>query len=169
MEVSDATRNDTWGLLLDLERQVRYYLRLADRYTLTYRTIRYGLLVGILLEAAVVYFSAGQPLLLWTIGGLGAALLGFATIFDAVTNYAETSSVLRLTAELCDEIKVEAERLWRDIESGRVEDADAEERYNGIVNRWSLATSRVKLEVHHPDNVKAAKEAYEVLASRYAK
>ena len=35
--VSDATRNDTWDMMLDLERQVRYYLRLADRYMLRYR------------------------------------------------------------------------------------------------------------------------------------
>ena len=168
-QVSDATRNDAWELLLDLERQTRYYGRLADRYSLRYRIIRYLLLLGVLAEGAAVYFLAGHPPLLWGVGGLGFLALGFITVFDAVTNYAETSARLRSASGLCDEIKIEGEALWRDIESHRLADAQAETRYRQIVNRWSLAAAGVGLETHDHDNVEAAKQAYEAISSRYAR
>ena len=109
--VSEHTRNDTWELMLDLERQVRYYGSLADRYALRYRVIRYLLLLGIVAEGMIVYFTADHAALLWTLGGIGAFLLGFLTIFDAVTNYAEVSALLRVTSTLCDDLKAKTERL----------------------------------------------------------
>ena len=57
MTVSDLTRNDVWEMMLDLERQVRYYGTLADRYGLRYRTIRYLLLLGVLAEGGIFHFS----------------------------------------------------------------------------------------------------------------
>ena len=168
--VSDVTRNDTWEMMLDLERQVRYYGRLADNYSMRYRTIRYLLLFGILAEGAAVYFLSGQDsLLLWGTAGLGAFVLGFITVFDAATNYAETAAYLKTAHLLCDELKTEVERLWRDIESDRVQDEGAEERYSGIMGRWLMATRMTTLEVHDHDNARAAREAYEIVKSRYAR
>ena len=141
--VSDATRNDTWEMLLYLEHQVRCYGKPADRHSLRYRCIRYFLLFGIILEGAAVYFLATQPVLLWAVAGPGAAALGFATLLDASTNYAQTAATLRTTAMVCDDLKVEAEELWRDIEACRVQDEAAQERYNSILERWSRATQRV--------------------------
>ena len=168
--VSDATRNDTWEMILDLERQVRYYGKLAGDYSMRYRTIRYFLLFGVLAEGAAVYFLSGQdPLLLWGTAGLGAFTLGFITVFDAVTNYAETAAYLKAAHLLCDELKTEAERLWRDIESDRVQDEEADERYTGIMDHWLIATRLTKLEVHDHDNMRATREAYEIVTSRYAR
>ena len=168
--VSNPTRNDTWEMMLDLERQVRYYLRLADRYMMWYRVIRFLLLFGILAEGAAVYFlTKAPPALLWSIAGTGGLVLGFITVFDAVTNYAEKAANLRATHLICDDLKVEAERLWRDIESDRIQDKEAEERYSEITDRWLQATRMITLEVHHHDNIQAAKEAYEMTQSRYAR
>ena len=62
MRVSDATRSDTWEMLLDLERQVRYYLKLADRYMLWHRAFRIILLAGIIGQGTAAYFlAAGAP------------------------------------------------------------------------------------------------------------
>ena len=168
--VSDATRNDTWEMLLDLERQVRYYLRLADRYTLWHRGLRFLLLVGILLEGMAVYFLAAKdPELLWGVAGAGAALLGGGTIFDAMAGYAEKAASLRAVHLMCDDLKIEAERLWSDIEAGRVQDVQAAERYSAIVDRWSKATRMTTVELHENDNVKAAREAAEIMGARYAR
>ena len=167
--VSEHTRNDTWELMLDLERQVRYYGTLADRYTLRYRVIRYLLLLGIVAEGVIVYFTAGSPMLLWSLAGIGAFLLGFLAIFDAVTNYAEVSALLRVTSTLCDGLKTEAERLWRDIESQRISDLESEKRYTGIVDLWFRATVQSTLERHDHDNKKAAEEAYQAVSSRYGR
>ena len=168
MNVSDATRNDTWQMMLDLERQVRYYSKIADRYSLRYRAIRYLLLLGIVVEGAIVYFLQGETVLLWTLGGLGAFILGFLTVFDAATNYAETSAALRTVSMLCDDLKAEAERLWHDVEAGRVDDLKAEERLTTLVDRWFRATQRVNLETHNHDNSQAAKDAYKIVVERYA-
>ena len=168
MTVSDLTRNDVWEMMLDLERQVRYYGTLADRYGLRYRTIRYLLLLGVLAEGGIFHLFSSSPWLLLGIGGMVALALGFVTVFDAVTNYAETSASLRTTSLLCDDLKAEAERLWRDIEANRIDDDGAEALYSKLMDRWIRWTQRVTLELHHHDNVKAAKEAYEVVASHYA-
>ena len=168
MHVSDPTRNDTWQMLLDLERQVRYYGKLADRYSLRYRAIRYLLLLGIVAEGAIVYFFQVQTVLLWTFGGLGAFILGFLTVFDAATNYAQVSADLRTMSVLCDDLKTETERLWRDIEAARTDDLQAEQRFNTLVDRWIRATQRINLEIHDHDNKQAARDAYKTVVERYA-
>lgn len=169
--VSDPTRNDTWEMLVDLERHVRYYLKLADRYMLWYRAIRYFMLFGILAEGALIYFLSGTPeSILWLLAGIGGFLLGFITVFDAVTNYAQKAANCQATHLLCDGIKMEAERLWRDIESYRIGDGDAEMRYSELVNRWSQATLMTTLlEAHDHDNIQSAKEASQMVENRYAR
>ena len=169
MNVSDATRNDTWHMILDLERQVRYYGKLADRHALRYRAIRYLLLLGIVVEGAIVYFLQGETVPLWTLGGLGAFILGFLTVFDATTNYAETSAALRTVSMLCDDMKAEAERLWRDIEAEQVDDPRAEERLSTLVDRWFRATQQINVATHNHDNKQAAKDAYKIVVERYAR
>ena len=166
--VSDAVRNEVWGLLCDLERNVRYYGTLADRYRLRYRGIRYFLLLGVLAAGFIFYLLSGSPLAALVAGGLLAFLLGFLTVFDAVTNYAEVAAELRLASERCKELGVIAARLWRDVETGRVSDADAEERLLGIVDQWFSAARMVSLEVHEHENERAAIAAHRVVADRYA-
>ena len=57
--VSGITRDDTWELMLDLERELRYYSKLRDRYSKWYKVIRYLLLFGIVTEGMIIYFLAG--------------------------------------------------------------------------------------------------------------
>lgn len=166
--VSDATRNATWHMMLDLERQFRYYTTLADRYAKYYKVIRYLLLFGIVVEGAILYFLTGEKDALWVLAGIGAAIIGFLTIYDASTNYAETSAQLRTTATDVDRLKAKAEQLWRDIEAYRVDDQKADERHNDLVNDWMLATRRIAIQSHNHDNKVAAQAADKDVLSRYA-
>ena len=166
--VSDVTRRATWELMLDLERQFRYYGRLGDRYAVRHRAFSFLFLMGILVEGALIYFLSAVPIALWTFAGIGALILGYITIVDVSMNHAEKSAALRAVAADCDDLKSEAEQLWRDIESFRVDDHSAEDRYNRILDRWFRATRRITLETHHHDNVQAAEEACKALADRYA-
>ena len=125
------------------------------------------LALGLVLEAAVVYFSYGHPVLLWSLGGAGALTLGFLTVFDASTDYGRLAAELRMASLLCDELNVDTARLWRDIEAGRIEDRMAEHWYNSLVERWIRATQRVELDIHDTDNRNAAREAYRVIADKY--
>ena len=168
MIVSDATRNDTWHLLLDLEHQVRYYGALADDYSKRYRVLRFMLLLGVLIEGIGLYFLSGDAELLLGFGGAGAFFLGFLTVYDAVTNYPEVAASLRTASIQCDDLKTDAERLWRDIETYRITDQEAENRYAALKNSWARATNRLTLEVHDHNNVRAAEEAYQIITDRYA-
>ena len=167
--VSGITRNDTWELMLDLEREFRYYSKLRDRYSTWYKVIRYILLFGIVAEGMIIYFLAGYPVFLWSIGGLGAFIIGFVTIFDASTSYAEISALLRTTADDIDDVKADTEHLWRDIEGDIIDHHEAERRYNEMVSRWTRSTRRLSLPTHERDNVQAAKESYSAVAERYAR
>ena len=165
--VSTQTRLDTWQLIFDLERNMRYHTVLGDRYALRYRAIRFILLFGILAEAVAIYFLSGQPTFVWVLVGLATAALGFLTVFDAATNYAETAATLRATARQCDHLKTQAQRLWRDIEAYRITDTQAEQHYQELVSQWAQATSAVNREVHQHDNIKAAEEACTVLTTKH--
>ena len=165
--VSNQTRIDTWKLIFDLERNVRYHTVLGDRYALRYRAIRFILLFGILAEAVAIYFLSGQPKFLWAFVGLATAAIGYLTVFDAATNYAETAATLRSAARQCDYLKTQAQRLWRDIEAYRISDTQAEQHYQEIVSQWAQATSAVNLEVHQNDNIKAAEEACTILTTKH--
>ena len=167
MTVSDATRDEAWVLLCDLERNVRYFGTLGDRYRVLYRSIRYFLLLGVLSEGFAVYLFSVYPVAGWGLGVLLALLLAGLTVFDSVTNYAESSAEFRSAALMCGDIQVEASRLWRDIESSRLADGDAEERLGQIIHRWSSAARMVSLELHPSDNRKAAIEASKVISDRY--
>ena len=170
MRVSDSTRRDTWEMMLDLERQVRYYLTLADRYMLRYRALRYLTLLGTLgLGAAVYFLSAGPQGLLWSVAGVIAFALGFMNLFDAVTSYAERAAGLRAVHLMCSDLKTEAEQLWRDIEANRVKDDEAEKRHMAIMERWHRTTLITDEKIHRHDNVRAAREASEIMADRYAR
>ncbi len=166
-DVSDTTRREAWGLLCDLERNVRYYRSLSDRYRIWYRFIRYFLLIRVVLQGLVVYLFMWQPVADWVTGGTLAFMLALLTVFDSVTNYAEASAELRLAAMSCDELGTLASRLWLDVESYSVSEHDAKERLTRIVDRWTFVTQRVTVEVHNHDNVQAAIEAAEVVSARY--
>ena len=168
-DVSDATRREVWGLLYDLERNVRYYRNLSDRYRVWYRFIRYFLPIGVVLQGLVLYlFAMLQPAAGWIVGGILALMLtSFLTVFDSVANYAEASAELRLAAISCDELGTLASRLWLDIESYSVSEYDAKERMIRIMNQWASVTQRVTVEDRNRDNVQAANEAAKVISARY--
>ena len=166
-DVSDATRREVWGLLCDLERNVRYYRSLSDRCRVRYRLIRYFLLIGVVLQGLVLYLFMLQPAAGWIAGGMLAFMLALLTMFDSVANYAEASAELRLAAMSCDELGTLASRLWLDIESYSVSEYDTKERLTRIVDQWASVTQRVTVEDHNHENIKAATEAAHVISARY--
>ena len=167
VHVSDALRQDTWHMIFDLERQVRYCLTLADRYRKFHMAMRFWLLTGILGEAAIIYFSAGHPVLFWPLTAGGLLVLAGIAIFEADANFAGTAAELRTAARPIDHLKTQAESLWQDIESYRIEDQDARQKFEDIIQCWSQAIQHVNIPIHHQDNRKAAQEAQAVMAARY--
>ena len=166
-EVSDVARKEVWELLVNLERNVRYYSLIGDRHGLNYRLIRFGVLAGILFEGLVLYYAANGNQTWWGVGGVVAFALALLTVFDVVTSYADSAANLKFTAIMCDDLKSEVEQLWTQIETGRIGTLRLEEQYNSIVERWSRATHRVTLSLQPLHNHNTTVEAVKVLRNRY--
>ena len=163
--VTDQTRSAVWRLLFDLERNFRYYTVKADQLQRQSNWLRFGLLVGALSEGLLVYpllqISWGWILIL-CIG----ILLGILAVSDALFGQSRDSTILKFTALVCDNLKTEAERLWRDLESGRINTEEAEIRYNSIIRQWEKATDKVLLATDNRLNEKCQKDAQQIMNNR---
>ena len=166
-EVSDVARKDVWELLVNLERNVRYYSLIGDRHGLNYRLIRFGVLSGLLFEGLVLYFAVNGSPNWWVVGGILAFVLALMTVFDVVTNYADSAAVLKFTAIMCDDLKSEVEQLWTRIETEQISSLRLEEQYSSIVERWSRATQKATLSLENTPNHDTTVEAVKVLRNRY--
>ena len=165
--VADQTRNAVWDTLCDLEWNWRYYDAMADKYRRRYRALRFTILAGVLVELVVIYFAMAAPWV-FVIGVAFGALLAALTVWDAFSDYVQDAATLRLTAHLCDDLKLETEELWRSIETYRIAPEDAEARLNAIRGRWGKATQRVRLGTDSRLNRQASTDANNDIVSRYA-
>lgn len=165
--VTDQTRSAVWRTLYDLERNVRYYHAMADVYRRRNRWLRFVILVGIFIEAAILYAAASQ---FWAfyVGAGGGLLLAALTVWDVVSDYAENAATLRVTAFICDDLKRETEALWRSIESDRISTPDADTALVSITARWATATQRAKPETNARLNRQVSADAGKDMANRYA-
>ena len=165
MVVGDRTREAVWVLLRDLEMNVRYYTSKADELQrLSYR-VRFGLLAGVLVEGLLAY-PLSQFNWLWVpVLVLGIAL-AFLAIWDALSNHARDSGILKFTALVCDELRGEADELWRNIESYRVDTDHVERHYSSIVRRWEKATDKVLLATDSKLTEKCQTDANQVMENR---
>ena len=165
--VTDQTRKAVWDTLCDLEWNTRYYGAMADAYQRRHRWLRFALLTGVLIEAALFYAIATQG---WPpyIGVAGGILLTVLTVWDAVADHAENAAMLRVTSFVCDDLNQEIGRLWRSIESGRTATPDAERELKAITDRWARATQRAMPETNDRLNRQTAADANRDIANRYA-
>ena len=165
--VTDQTRSAVWNTLCDLEYNWRYYDAMADKHRRRYRALRFTILAGVLGELVVIYFAMAAPWVFFVGVALGA-LLAALTVWDAFSDHAQDAATLRLTAHLCDDLKLETEALWRSIEAYRIAPQDAEAGLHSIMKRWAKATQRVRLGTDSRLNRQASTDANNDIASRYA-
>ena len=165
--VLDSARLEVWGMLCDLERSIRYYMTLGDRYTLRYRGLRYVLLLLCIGECAAIGAALVWPVAALVFGGVLALLLAVLTVLDSVTSYGEAGAKLRVASHICSDLQSVCQSLWLDVETYQVFEADARRRLEEIDAHWTRACLRVSVEIHHHDNLAAALAAHSVVADRY--
>ena len=88
-------------------------------------------------------------------------------IWDALS-CARDSGILKLTALTCDELKTEARKLMRDIDSERIDTATAEQTIASIYLRWEKATDKVLSAFDDRLSKQCERAAIEVMENRYA-
>ena len=165
--VTDQTRSAVWNTLCDLEWNTRYYTAMAELYRRRHRWLRFTILAGVLVEAAILYAATAHD---WAflVGAIGGLVLTGLTIWDVVSDYAENAAILRITAFTCDDLKRETETLWRSVESDRVSTQDTENALEAISDRWATATQRVPAETNERLNRRTSAAANRDLSNRYA-
>ena len=166
MMVAEPTRVAVYQLIYRLEWNFRYYASIADKLQRLSNRIRFTLLVGILAEALLVS-PLGQFNWGWILILILGLLLAVLAIWDALSSHARDSGILKFTSFVCDELKTEAERLWRDLESNRIDTDEAESQYGSIVRQWGKATAKVLLATDNKLNVQCQKDAYQVMENQY--
>ena len=165
--VSDQTRIAVWHALCDLERNVRYYGALADRFQKRQRWLRFAILTSILVEAGVVYFAMTNPWASYLAVALGALVVAL-TVWDALSDYPGDAATLRVTGFICNDLNGEMEVLWRRIETYTIAPADAEAQLQSIMDQWGRATQQVRAAVDHRLNRQTTVAANQDMANRYA-
>ena len=165
--VADQTRSATYELLVDLEWNLRYYTAKADQLQRWAYGLRFLILSGVIIEASIAYPLSQREWGWMVLVSIGVVLGGLA-IWDALNHYARDSGILKLTALTCDELKTEAQRLWRDVESGRATTEEAESRISSIYLRWEKATDKVLSAFDNRLSKKCERDAIKAMENRYA-
>ena len=165
--VANRTRTAINDLIIDLEWNFRYYTSKSDNFHKWAFGLRFGILAGVVFEASLAY-----PLSQLERGWIGltvvGGILGLLAIWDALNHYSRDSGILKLTALTCDELKTEAYKLLRDVETGRMETEEAELRLESIYSRWGKATDKVLSAFDNRLSKKSEKEAIKITENRIA-
>lgn len=166
-EVTGHLRADTWILLYDLERSIRYYRAKSAKLHRNSLLLRFFLLTGVVVEVVLAYRVAEYSWGLWAVLGLGIAMAALA-VWDALSQYSRDSVLVGYVGLDCETLRTDAEALWRNIESYRIDLDEAEREYRYIHSLWERATERVTLGDDEGINTKSASDASEYLMSKYA-
>ena len=172
--VDSRLRNDVWQQLLDSERMVRYYGELADRYRWRQMIPRgimaasaIGGTAGFVAKAIPIPSLSGEWLLLPSV-----LLMVAAVVWDFMHNDGKKAAILYSVSVECGEYETELLDLWRSVESWTGEEsepvrtrlAEIERGMNRVTDRAGYADIRVDERL----NAKTTREAYEVVAARFA-
>ena len=132
-----SARRVVWNGLLDVNRQVRYYGKLSDRYSQLNKYILFGLIFG----------GSGEALLIlsevWAVLSISVALAIAATAAWAVAgDYAKKAAVAHSICLECSYLAMEWESLWNRIDSADFSDDSVLNRNQELCQRLIAATSR---------------------------
>ncbi len=135
--VDEVTRNSVWNEYLDIERAVRYYGRLADKYRKYHQVTMFGLAVCVIvstvnllfIEKSSYYISMGANILVLTI-----------SVFSLRGNFAKKSANLFAIGALCSDLLKEHRTLWRKIESHQIENDEVGDILENLIERGNKAT-----------------------------
>ena len=165
--VMDDTRLAVWNFLCDLHMNVRYYDAMGDKLQSRHRLIRFITLSCLLIEGLLLYVLMNQLWSLAVVIPIGIVIVA-GTAWDMLSGDARDSTMLKYAASDTASLRAEAEFLWRDIESYRVNDDDAEDRYQSICERWRKVEDKLSIAVDKKLLSKCGNDSTAVIDNTYA-
>ena len=164
--VSQHLRFAVWDALCDLEADMRYCAALSGRKRRAHRLTRFGLLTGIVIEAALLYAATQFSLLVW-VGVVLGVVLALATIWDAMSDNAADAATLKLLAATCRSLTSEMEVLWRQIETGFDDEPAVESTLKVVKDQWYSGMQWVQSEPDLNLKRKTEEQANAEVQNRY--
>ncbi len=163
--VSSYTRDEIWYTLLDVDRQARYFNRVATRY---------GRGSGFVRVALFVISATGAFTLLnqwtWWIQLVITLALGIVLAIDFWLNLGRMAIVLHTISIEYNRIEDEWRELWNDVNQPDASEDDIRERSRNLKGQMSIVDARVRDSYIGMDdklNEKCAHETYQVMANEF--
>ena len=163
---SERTRTDIWQGLWDAKRMGRYYLAIQQRYQTADRVVVALLLVSGTGSVATLWNMMPD----WSQAAFGMAI-ATVTIWSALGKYSTKAAVAHSICLQCNDLAVEWRALLADVDSHRLDDAEAREAFNRLDQKMNHVTARsgdVGLAINNKINEKSAEEAGKELELSYA-
>ena len=164
-------RMQIWQGLLDADRYVRYYSRLADKYRHRRYWLRFGTLVLALIEAMLVPYSAGTGLdnayAFWAALIVGVTVVCLV-IWDFVSDYGDVVAKLDWVYADASILYSQWHLLWLQIESLEIDEAEAMALQRELLNRFDVIASRIHVSIDEKLNKETQEAAFKVVGERYA-
>ena len=167
---TDNTRRLVWIGLLNVNRQVRYYGELSDRFSKKSKCILILMAVAGSVEATLV-LTVEEPLSgAWkALIVILAATIAALSIWAAIEDYAKKAAVLRGINLECSYLETEWEDLWNRVH--RIDEDSALQENRRLNERLIAITSRASPAGVHEDhelNEKSWVDACNVMVQNYA-
>ena len=161
--VTDQTRNEVWGDMLDADRLSRYYRAMTDRYHRY--TVFSRLAIAGSAMAGVVSFIASLPSYAQITFGL---IIAVAVVLDLVVDFQRKAAVLHTITVDIGDAAAEWQDLW-----GRIESTDenaARDRILELYRKQSTITARtgdIGVTIDRRLNEQCAEATYTVYRQQY--
>ena len=157
---------EIWEHLFDACRLVRYYAYISDRYRKKHTVVRFVLFVSA--TAGVASFINALEYKWQLACGL---VLAAAIAVDFVLDWGRKSAILHAISVHCGLLESEWEKLWADMRSMDMEDAEIIAKDRELSHTMLIITSTIgfsDISENHKLNERCLDEAAEYLRSRYA-
>ena len=159
--VTGRTKDYIWDAMFDVARYVQYYGMQMNRLSKANKALRAALLLG----SALAVASAFDVLPMW-VGACGALSILFLTIADFVWEPGTRAALSHAINLECYVIAQDYESLWIRVETGRIDEGEAQGRVKELNMRVAAATAQLS-ETDNRLNRKAKNTAARVLAERW--
>lgn len=166
--VSQSTRNAVWQSYLDVARNGRYYEALADRYQWYYRSVRFLLLLAVIVTVAVPSYLSQPASLIF--GAVAVLLTAILVAVDYVGDFAKKSAVLHGISVQVNRLESDWEILWLEIDDVDAVDSEMRQRnrdYQRLLNEVTERAGEEGITIDNKLNQKCMETAYEIMEDRY--
>ena len=157
-----------WNLMLDAERQYRYFSEKANRYRIRSRWINILMFTASLMTAFYLFVNYSNLASIITVAGsfLAFIIVAGLTAEGMFLQTSKNTGVAESVSKQCQLISMEAKRLWRRL-GEPVRDVNLVVMANELEFRLNIVT-QVELDLDDDLNKKCEQEARKVLEDEFA-